>query len=378
MTMETTKTRYTYARWSIKVLLERISNRSLDLQPHYQRNAIWSASAQRRLIKTIKDGCPLPSLFIRELKNGKYEMVDGQQRCRAIFAYWKGELADDDKVVMTNPSSAKGKLASPEWRKIFESFELQVALLDQSFSDPEVEKFYVLLNTSGVRLNSPELRKADYYDTNFLSIVRELCDLDQFKSLNLFGQKSVDRMNDVEFVSELLAFLLHGFADKKERVEETYKEDISTAKVDELREEFISILNDVSTWNKRLPLQHTRYKQKNDFYTIFAFLARHRATPAEAKLYFYETLLRLDGAISPSQEKCEPLMEYALNCVSQSNSKDAREKRDALLKAIFENTSSDLNKSQKDIAKYFRMAEGAVVRKWGRTLLDNESLSLEA
>lgn len=371
--------RFKYTQWTIQELLDLIASGRLELQPHYQRNAIWSATAQRRLIGTIKDGYPLPSLFVRSIKGGKYEMVDGQQRCRAISAYARGDLADDDRTVMQTSGSAKGTLALPEWRKAFESYPVQVAILEAAVSDPEVEKYYVLLNTAGVRLNNPELRKADFYATRFLALVQEACELSDFRELNLFTPKSVDRMNDVEYVSELFALLRNGFSDKKEKVEDLYKHDLDQQEADALLKRFIRVTREISALNQIVPIQHTRYKQKNDFYTLFAFLDRSSDLPMDAKRYAYSTLVILDPHISPSKEECEPLMNYALNCVSQSNSRAAREARDSLFRALFENHEPQLNPIQIQVGSYMS-PDGAplAVRLWGRTLLDNEHLKREA
>ena len=248
-------------------------------------------------------------------------------------------------------------------------------MLDSTFTDAEIEEFYVLLNTSGVRLNSPELRKAAHYDTNFLSAVNKVCDLPEFTGLNLFGPKAVDRMNDLEFVAELLTFLLHGFTNKKETVDKLFDEDVSKKQSDELVGRAETVLRDIAALDATIPIAQTRYRQKNDFYTLFAFLAGHATVSPEAKKYFYETLLRIEPYISPSQQQCEPLLNYARNCVSQSNSQPAREARNSFFVELFDNKSAELNQTQRKISDFFGIApKDAAISKWGRLLLDNELL----
>ena len=54
-------------------------------------------------------------------------------------------------------------------------------------------------------LNRP-IFKAEYYSTRILKLATEL-QVAEFEAFSLFSDKSSDRMNDIDFISELLAFL---------------------------------------------------------------------------------------------------------------------------------------------------------------------------
>jgi hypothetical protein len=299
-------------------------------------------------------------------------MVDGQQRARTLIAYWNGDLTDASKVTLTE------KLKSdPEIQPILRSFlkyALTVTVLDRSLSDKDVETFYVLVNSSGMRLNKPELRKAEFHDTRFLKLANEIANHPYFGDLALFTAASEGRMNDVEFVSELLAFLDAGFSDKKEEVERLYQADISAPEASILRGKALRTLERIALLNKDVPLQDTRYRQKADFYTLFAFVSKNDNMPAEMLKHCYQILLRLAPHIRPSQERCEPLFNYAINCVSQSHLKTAREARNALFEELFLNTGDAPNKTQSDIAKYFCFGDEGYIRGWGSLLFRLEAL----
>ncbi len=64
-------------------------------------------------------------------------------------------------------------------------------------------------------------------------------------------------------------------------------------------------------------------------------------------------MILVQDDISPSNDFCFPFREYALNCVSQSNSKIARGKRLKFLLDIFLNSSNKPNKEQEEIMKYY-------------------------
>jgi uncharacterized protein with ParB-like and HNH nuclease domain len=72
---------------------------TLDLQPKYQRNPIWSSAQKCFLIDSIISGCPIPQIYLNVLtkkttareRSTVYEVVDGQQRLRAILEFMRGE-----------------------------------------------------------------------------------------------------------------------------------------------------------------------------------------------------------------------------------------------------------------------------------------------
>jgi hypothetical protein len=350
---ENIKLRFTTEQWPINQLVQLYEAERINLSPHYQRNSIWSLSNQRSLIATVTLGNPLPTFFVRTMPRNKFEMVDGQQRSRSIIGYWNGEFADNKHVTLSSAIKA-----DPRNARAFDSFlayKLSITLLDQSFTDKEIEDFYVLVNSSGMRLNRPELFKAEYYSTRFLKLATELAGASAFEALSLFSDKSADRMNDIDFVSELMALLSFGFTDKKEKVDVLYASDISEAQYRDLKQRFEAALARIAKLDAIVPVNRTRFKQKGDFYTLFGFIANNPNLALKALEHIYNILLRLSPHIRPSQENCDPLLEYAVNCVTQSNSKKARESRNKLFDELFLNSSDQPNATQDAVAEYFAL-----------------------
>ena len=164
-------------------------------------------------------------------------------------------------------------------------------------------------------------------------------------------------MNDIDFISELIAMLEFGFSDKKEKVDALYATDITDIQYQLLKKRAEAVLTRIGQLNVIVPLNRTRFKQKGDFYTLFGFLANNLNLSAEYEKRIYQILLRLSHHIRPSQEECDPLMEYAVNCVTQSNSKKARETRNKLFEELFLNSANQPNPTQKAIAKYLHISE---------------------
>ena len=353
--------KYVIEVWKLGKLLELLNEPGrVNLNPEYQRNAIWSLPVQRHLIDTILGGMPIPSFFLRKLSGSKFEMVDGQQRSRAIKNFFNN----------TEVRSGEGKWfreLKAEEQLEFLNYSVSVVMLEETVNDSQVRDFYVLVNSSGIKLNKAELRKAEYHNTRLLSLCSELASTPIFMKLKLFTQKSSDRMNDIDFVSELITYLIEGITDKKITVDNVYKGDIEEHQVGVLRQEFVRIVGEISKLDDIYPIAETRLAQKADFYTLFGFIHDNEHLEGENIRKMYALIIKLDEDISPSQEKCEPLKDYALACVSQSNSRTAREDRLEFFTNMFLNKNIEPNHEQLAVASFIK---GNVVRVNGYTMVD--------
>lgn len=363
--------KFEHQAWSVKDLVELYDAKRLELNPPYQRNPIWSAPAQKELISSILRGWPMPSFFLLQKPDGRFEVVDGKQRALTIFAFWRRQL---DTSEGKNIESTPEKAGEASIRETFLSYQLSVTRITDLAPGESIEMFYALVNSTGLRLNRPEIRKAEFYTTNLLRLVTNLAELDEFHKLGLFTRLSAQRMNDVDFVSELVAQMQFGITDKKEKVDDLYEADISEAQFEHLRQDFIKVLGCLTAFNAIVPISKTRYRQKNDFYTLFGFLHKHPGIEREDLEYFYQLLIKIGPYIRPSQERCEPLMVYALNCVTQSNSKKARQDRLAFFESLLLNPATDPNPVQEALLHFFKLTSSSLVRMSGHTTLRWEDL----
>jgi len=60
----------------------------LYITPEYQRIFRWTAFQQTRFIESVLLGIPVPSIFVAEDGDGKWEVVDGLQRLSTIFSFF--------------------------------------------------------------------------------------------------------------------------------------------------------------------------------------------------------------------------------------------------------------------------------------------------
>jgi len=81
---------YDSRTYSINDFVEWDAAKQLELNPKFQRRAVWTDKAKSFLMDTILRGKPIPKVFIRQkinvtTKTSIREVVDGQQRLRTIL-----------------------------------------------------------------------------------------------------------------------------------------------------------------------------------------------------------------------------------------------------------------------------------------------------
>lgn len=79
--------------WTVFTLHQR--RHRIDPSPAYQRGPVWNTAKQQLLIDSILRGYDMPKVYLRKLLDSKYdhEVIDGQQRLRALWAFLDGEYS---------------------------------------------------------------------------------------------------------------------------------------------------------------------------------------------------------------------------------------------------------------------------------------------
>lgn len=327
----------------------------LEIQPDFQRRAVWSEQAKILLIDSILKGIPMPKLFIaQKIKDDQtYRVViDGQQRISAILDFL------DNKFSLNKPY--KGDHENQYFKDLDEETQNDFLLYNLDFniingySDDEIREMYHRVNKYNVALNKQELRRADF-PGDFLKISEELSSIAYFEEARLFTTANRRRLGDVEYTSELLAILLDGPQDKKESLDSFYIDyaDWDTESLDDVKSRFYAIIDDLKKiFNEDYPIHNTRFRQKADFYSIFLAIGEmHQENLSEdaplldafattAKMHIHEDLLpHLQCDLEVINDAVEPSApgkygEYAVRCVSDANMLSSRKWRADFLKKI--------------------------------------------
>lgn len=135
----------------------------IDTNPDFQRPAVWSTAQKRLLIDTILREYDVPKMYWRKVgeKPDRYDVVDGQQRLRAIWSYVDGEfaLATDTESVNGIPiAGCKYEELSDDLKIQFAQYTLDVVVLEDTDEDEVREMFLRLQN--GSSLKAQEKRNA--------------------------------------------------------------------------------------------------------------------------------------------------------------------------------------------------------------------------
>lgn len=316
----------------------------LEIQPDFQRKAVWSDAAKIMLMDTILRLIPMPKAFVAtSMVDGKLyrTVIDGQQRISSILDFL------DDKFSLESPyEGPHGGLKYSELPAAVKdafveySIDFNEAL---GFTEDELRETYLRLNKYAFALTKQELRRADF-PGDFLKAAEHLAIHRFFEGSKIFTIAARRRFKDVEFVSELLAGLLEGPQEKQETLDSFYLRYSKWAPEDsqKVRERFGAVVKDLAVlFPPETPLSATRYKQKSDLYSLVIAIDELRAEGGSLDGVDVEPLRKdlrmLDHLIEP-ESAAPDCRDYAIKCVSQANTYGSRWWRMKFLKAFLAGT----------------------------------------
>ncbi len=247
----------------------------LEIAPKFQRRNVWLPAAKSYLIDTIIRGKPIPKIYIRtrldpETKKSIREVVDGQQRLRAILEFIK----DGFKISKVHNTELGNKSFSElpqEVQNEILKYELSVDLLNDA-SDAEVLDIFARLNTYTVTLNQQELINAKFFGHFKQTVYRVGFEYNTFwKSMGVLNDRQILRMEDAALTSELFVAMLDGIQSKKayESYYKTY--DDAFANKERYIDEYKRIMDLIGRiYGKELPTSN--FTRLPMFYTLFIVL----------------------------------------------------------------------------------------------------------
>ncbi len=160
-----------------------ISANKILLNPEYQREAVWTLSQKQLLIDSLLLDIDIPKLYFREIdKNDyEYEVVDGQQRLRAIADFFQDQFLLPDFADPIEGHEVKGKCftrLAMELQMKLQNTALDVVIMNAAYSDDDIEEIFLRLQ-NGTPLNAAEKRRA--IPGNMKAVVQDLATHEVFK-----------------------------------------------------------------------------------------------------------------------------------------------------------------------------------------------------
>lgn len=189
----------------------------LNVQPGFQRQFVWDKVKSSRLIESALLDIPIPIIYLSEEKDGKDNVIDGQQRLTAFFSFIDGKFPDssDFKLsglnVFTELNGKKFNELSEDIQDKIMTYKIRVIKFKKESDNDLQFEIFARLNTGAVPLNDQELRNC-VYRGRFNELLKELSQEQDYKYL-LGISKPEKRMRDVELVLRFASFYFISYLD---------------------------------------------------------------------------------------------------------------------------------------------------------------------
>jgi len=240
-------------QFRISQFIEWDDQKTLILNPEFQRGSVWSPAAKTFLIDTILRELPVPKVYLRTVvhpttKKSIREVVDGQQRLRTIL-----EFARDGFALSKRAEEFVGKKYSTlteEQQHTFLSYPIAVDQLMNASTDDVLEVF-ARLNSYTVVLNPPEKRHGKYQG-EFKWAVRNASRAwaSFWEEFRVLSTKERVRMMDDSLTAEMVGVLIDGVKDGGQpKIDVLYKNNnnLETAKLTQVITNLNSVLGRIKT-----------------------------------------------------------------------------------------------------------------------------------
>lgn len=162
--MKTTLSHYTVEELSKGFIYNELEGKGLfglsgrlTIQPEYQRNYIYAdGNRDVAVINSLLQGYPLGLIYFNALGDGRFEVLDGQQRITSFGRFVTNKFAITDKNGMQQYFSG---LAEDQQQTILRA---ELLVYECSGTESEIKEWFRTINIAGVPLNDQELRNAIY------------------------------------------------------------------------------------------------------------------------------------------------------------------------------------------------------------------------
>jgi hypothetical protein len=223
---------------SIGEIVNLYKDAELIINPDFQRLYRWDLYQKSRLFESILLGIPLPSIFVFETEDRKWELVDGLQRLSTLLEFM-GLLTDPDTNEPKPPIALIGTKYLPSlqgavWEASSNDVDvrpldknqqisirrsrLSIEILKQPSDVHTKYDLFQRLNSGGTVANNQELRNviAIMINPEFLSAVKQTSESDDFLALIQITEEARKSQRHVELVMRFLVYLLVDYDPKKD------------------------------------------------------------------------------------------------------------------------------------------------------------------
>ena len=199
----------------------------LDISPVYQRMFRWDMEQQSALIESILLQIPIPPIYVYQSEDGKWNLIDGQQRLSTIFKFMgilKKDMHDVDDEETNEDLYEREPLTRTKFlpalegkywedddpeksltdaqRRYIKRSKILIIIIDKSSDSFAQYEMFQRLNTGGSHLSPQEIR-------NCLLVVKNedvyrwfktLSENENFRNAVPISEKDADEQGYIELV----------------------------------------------------------------------------------------------------------------------------------------------------------------------------------
>jgi hypothetical protein len=188
---------------TVRTIVSQIEDKTLIVQPPYQRGYVWDNGRASRLIESLLMNIPIPPCYFAEEEEGRLAVIDGQQRLYSIWRFVKNHYRLQGLSTLVEYSGKYYRELPEREQRLISGRTIRCIVIAQE-SHPEIRfEVFERLNTGGMKLTDQEIRNA-IYRGNFNELIRQLAE--QPRWIEVLNKSHLDRrMRDDELVVRFFA-----------------------------------------------------------------------------------------------------------------------------------------------------------------------------
>ena len=209
---------------------------NLTIQPEYQRNYIYAdGKKDTAVVYSLLKGYPLGLIYFNKVADGKFEVLDGQQRITSFGRFVIGKFAIVDQNGM--PQYFSG-IAQDKQEQILDS---KLLIYECEGTESEIKEWFKTVNIAGVPLNNQELLNA-VYSGPFVTLAKAEFSNSQNSNVQKWGAYISGSVNRQDFLERALEWVSKG----KENIGEYMSRHRYDNNITELKVYFNAVIDWVS------------------------------------------------------------------------------------------------------------------------------------
>ncbi|MCK5060102.1 MAG: DUF262 domain-containing protein [Candidatus Pacebacteria bacterium] len=300
--------------------------KDINPTPTYQRSSVWKPEQKQMLIDSILRKIDIPKIYLRETKKKdyQYEIIDGQQRMRAIWGFLKNDLSLSEEAEQILVKDKLFEVSEKLYKELDSSvvverihkYSLNIVIIYDATEDEIADLFYRLNN--GTPLTPAEVRNA--MPGEMKETIKTVAKHIFFEKVSFANRRFI---YDQICAQMMMLELNNGLADTRDRtlskMYSDYSKSVPTTAIK-------NIQNALDVLEKIFP-EHSRLLNRAatiNVYLLISYLLKNTKLTKD----FYALFFDWYSQTEPERRKDN---EYRLYMSSSSNSRSAIEGRFRIL-----------------------------------------------